>query len=93
LRAFNAASDKAGLTVKQVRARDGKEIDVRVSPHDLRHSAATLAYDGGLELREVSELLRHASTAVTDQVYLGRIGSETKRKQALGARLAAALPA
>lgn len=91
LRAFYCASDKAGLTVTQVRARDRKEIEVRVSPHDLRHSAATLAYDRGLELRDVSELLRHASTAVTQTVYIGRIGKEDERKVALGQRLAAVM--
>ena len=41
-------------------------------PHDLRHATAHAALNAGAELIEVSRLLGHANTAVTDRVYAGR---------------------
>ncbi len=55
LRAFDATAEPAG-------AKD-------VTPHTLRHSAATAILDDGIRPQAVSELLGHAGTPVTAQVY------------------------
>jgi len=55
LRALKAASARAGL--------------VGVGLHTLRHSAASVMLSGGVPLKVVSEILGHASVAITGDVY------------------------
>ena len=50
-----------------------------VSPHDLRHSAASLALEAGADLKEVQELLGHADPETTMRYYTG-ISEARKRK-------------
>ena len=45
-----------------------KEIGIKVSPHQLRHSYATDLLNGGARISDVSELLGHSSMATT-QIY------------------------
>jgi integrase len=41
----------------------------RVTPHDLRHTAASLAVQSGANVKAVQRMLGHASAAVTLDVY------------------------
>lgn len=49
----------------------GKMIDVpSLHPHDFRHSGSNLLKNEGMSLEDVSNLLNHASTDVTQKFYL-----------------------
>lgn len=50
-----------------------------VSPHDLRHTAATLALEGGADLKQVQELLGHKDPQTTLAFYAG-VSEEQQRR-------------
>lgn len=50
----------------------------RVGLHTLRHSVATAMLEAGVPLGTVSELLRHASVAVTGDTY-GHVSTDGAR--------------
>ena len=54
-----------------------------VSPHDLRHSAASLAMMSGADLKAVQTLLGHADPETTMRFYIG-FSEETQRRTVSG---------
>jgi integrase len=57
--------------------------------HDLRHGAATLARLAGIDTKLISEMLRHSTTRITDDLY-GAIPLEVSREAA--EKIAAMVP-
>lgn len=55
----------------------------RVSPHDLRHTAATLALESGADLKQVQELLGHKDPSTTMAFYTG-VTEEAQRRTVEG---------
>ena len=54
-----------------------------VSPHDLRHTAATLALESGATMKQVQELLGHADPSTTLTFYTG-LTEEAQRRTVEG---------
>ena len=54
--------------------------DKKITAHSTRHYAATMAIKAGVDIREVSAMLRHTSIVVTS-VYLHDISLETRRAE------------
>lgn len=50
-------------------AQEADESFPRVTPHDLRHTAASLAVQAGAHVKAVQRMLGHASAAMTLDVY------------------------
>ncbi len=67
LRGGRLSRQSVWTIVKKQARRAGIPV-ARISPHVLRHSAATHMVEGGADLRSVQELLGHATIATT-QIY------------------------
>lgn len=55
----------------------------KMSPHDLRHTAATLALESGADLKQVQDLLGHKDPSTTMRFYAG-VTEEAKRRTVEG---------
>lgn len=55
----------------------------KVSPHDLRHTAATLALESGATMKQVQQLLGHADPSTTLRFYSG-VTEEAERRTVQG---------
>lgn len=54
-----------------------------LTPHDLRHTAASLAVQAGANVKAVQRMLGHASAAMTLDVYAGLFGDDLDAVAAL----------
>ena len=59
------------------------------TPHDLRHTAASLAISVGANVKAVQRMLGHASAAMTLDIYAGLLPDDLDE---VGARLDALVP-
>ena len=67
MRLPNSRDGWFAAAVKRVQAEDDEFP--RVTPHDLRHTAASLAISAGANVKAVQRMLGHASAAMTLDVY------------------------
>jgi integrase len=67
---FRRPPNQRGWFDKSVRAAQAEDRDFpRVTPHDLRHTAASLAISAGANVKAVQRMLGHASAAMTLDTY------------------------
>ena len=81
---------KAAMIAAKIRHKDAdkdKKFKRVITPHSCRHYAATTAIQSGVDVREISAMLRHSSLNVT-AIYLNDLSVKTRRAEL---RVAAAL--
>lgn len=64
-REFNTAIQRLSARRKE----DGRPSFPQITPHELRHTAASLAVQAGANVKVVQRMLGHASAAITLDVY------------------------
>lgn len=67
-RNLDTAMSRSHLTNLHHQVIDGAGVK-RIRVHDMRHTAATLMLEAGVPLKVVSDILGHASIAITGDVY------------------------
>ena len=66
-------------SLRYIVTKSFKNIGIKVTPHQLRHSYATILLNNSARIADVSELLGHSSMATT-QIYT-KLGNATKLEQ------------
>lgn len=76
---FDTALSVLGETAKVVDLREGDMDFSRPTPHDLRHTAASVAIASGASVKAVQAMLGHASAKVTLDTYAGLFPNEREK--------------
>jgi integrase/recombinase XerC len=66
-------------SLRYIVTKSFKNIGIKATPHQLRHSYATILLNNNARIADVSELLGHASMATT-QIYT-KLGNAAKLEQ------------
>src|SRR5439155_15530118 len=56
----------AAMRARLIKAADAAGLRARVTPHMLRHTAATQLIEAGVDIRYIQRLLGHASLSTTE---------------------------
>lgn len=74
-------SELSAVIERYVRLVTGKS-DIRT--HALRHSSASILFDAGMDLADISDLLGHSSPEVTKKIYVDRLDPARHVRDASG---------
>src|SRR5262249_45763039 len=67
------------LPAEKAATAEERGLDPNLTPHDLRDTAATVAFANGATVKEVQRMLGHAKASVTLDQYTGVLDSMTAR--------------
>lgn len=76
----NRLSEQSVGKMIKAAMKDAGIVDKKITAHSCRHYAATTAIESGVDVREVSAMLRHSSLNIT-LVYLHDISLKTRRAE------------
>lgn len=62
------AGQRVASVKKGIRAA-GERVDMAVSPHDFRHSAAVWMAQAGVSMKQIADYLGHEDSRITERVY------------------------
>lgn len=75
-RQFDTALNVLGETAERIDLREGDTDFDKPTPHDMRHTAASIAIASGASVKAVQSMLGHASAKMTLDTYAGLFDSE-----------------